>query len=655
MTPDPASAPGFGSASATAAPASPRRHPVDQVPAPGRLAVLSVQHVLAFYAGAVIVPLLIASGLGLTAEQTIHLINADLFTCGIATLIQSVGFWKIGVRLPIIQGVTTTAVSPIIAIGLAATGGEGGAEGLPMIYGSIIVAGLFTFLAAPYFAKILRFFSPVVIGTVLTTMGITLLGVSAGDITNQADGVPATRDVLYALGTLAIIVLVQRFFRGFLGTIAVLLGLVIGTAVALLLGDTSFSGVTEASAFGVTTPFYFGVPTFSLTAILSMIIVMLITMVETTGDVFAAGEIVGKRIRPRSISAALRADGASTLLGGILNSFPYTCFAQNIGLVRLTRVKSRWVVAGAGVLMIVLGVLPKAGAVVEAIPAPVLGGASLALFASVALVGIQTLSKVDLTDNRNSVIVGTSLGLAMLVSFKPDVAAVFPTWAQTFVSSGVSVGAITAIMLNLLFFHLGPQHGSNVATTAAGERIGIDDVNDMDREAFVATFASLFNGATWPLERAWESRPFADAPALRAALEDAVLTAGREEQDALVAAYPDMATLVTADEEEAGAISQDVGSFALENLSDGDVEEVRELSARYEERFGLPFVAFLGRTDSFRQIIEDGVRRLDHSREQERRVALTEVVEIAGDRFGIMVADANPVGTAWARKFDSLQ
>src|SRR5690606_29416836 len=126
-----------------------------------------VQHVLAFYAGAVIVPLLIASGLGLTPEQTIHLINADLFTCGIATLIQSVGFWKVGVRLPIIQGVTTTAVSPIIAIGLAATGGEGGAEGLPMIYGSIIVAGLFTFLVAPYFAKILRFFPPVVIGTVL--------------------------------------------------------------------------------------------------------------------------------------------------------------------------------------------------------------------------------------------------------------------------------------------------------------------------------------------------------------------------------------------------------------------------------------------------------------------------------------------------------
>src|SRR5699024_2385228 len=167
------------------------------------------------------------------------------------------------------------------------------------------------------------------------------------------------------------------------------------------------------------------------------------------------------------------------------------------------------------------------------LPSPVLGGASLALFASVALVGIQTLSKVDLTDNRNSVIVGTSLGLAMLVSFKPDIAGVFPAWAQVFVSSGVTVGAITAIVLNLVFFHIGRQSGAHVATTADGERIGIAEVDEMDRETFVATFGSLFNGATWPLERAWEARPFADAASLRAAIEEAVLTAERSEQDAL--------------------------------------------------------------------------------------------------------------------------
>ena len=250
---------------------------------------------------------------------------------------------------------------------------------------------------------------------------------------------------------------------------------------------------------------------------------------------------------------------------------------------------------------------------------------------------------------------GTSLGLAMLVSFKPDIAGVFPAWAQVFVSSGVTVGAITAIVLNVLFFHIGGQQGSKVTTTAAGERIGISEVNDMARETFVSTFGSLFNGATWPLEQAWESRPFADAPALRAAIEDEVLSADRAEQDSLVASYPDMATLVTADEEQAGVISQDVGSFALENLSDEDILAVRDLSARYSEKFDMPFVAFLGRTDTFAKAIADGVRRLDHSLEHERRVALTEVAEIAGDRFVIMMADANPIGSAWIRKFESLQ
>lgn len=183
-----------------------------------------------------------------------------------------------------------------------------------------------------------------------------------------------------------------------------------------------------------------------------MIIVMIITMVETTGDVFATGEIVNKRITKNDISAALRADGVSTLLGGLMNSFPYTCFAQNVGLVRITRVQSRWVAAGAGAIMIVLGILPKAGAIVNMIPAPVLGGASLAMFANVAWVGLQTIAKSDMRDNRHAVIVTTALGLAMLVTFKPTIALVFPAWAQIFFSSGMTIGAITAIALNLLFF-----------------------------------------------------------------------------------------------------------------------------------------------------------------------------------------------------------
>src|SRR5689334_455171 len=198
------------------------KHPVDAVPPPGRLLVYGIQHVLAFYAGAVIVPILLASAIGLSERELIHLINADLFTCGIASIIQSVGFWKVGVRLPLLQGVTFTAVSPMIAIGLAAGGGT---QGLLVIYGSVIVAGLVTFFIAPYFARLLRFFPPVVTGSVITIIGLALLPVAAGDAVGGAGPTAdptSAKNMAYALGTLGLIVLIQRVFKGFMATIAVL-------------------------------------------------------------------------------------------------------------------------------------------------------------------------------------------------------------------------------------------------------------------------------------------------------------------------------------------------------------------------------------------------------------------------------------------------
>lgn len=633
--------------------ASQPKHPVDIVPPAPKLAALGLQHVLAFYAGAVIVPLLIASSLNLDAETTIHLINADLLTCGIATIIQSMGIGKhIGVRLPIVQGVTTTAVSPIIAIGLGATDGEGGVASLPTIYGAIIVAGLFTFFAAPVFGKVLRFFPPVVTGSVLLVMGTSLLAVSANDFVNYAEGVPATRDLLYGFGTLAVIILVQRFSSGFVGTLAVLIGLVLGTGVALALGDASFSEVSSSPALGITTPFYFGMPQFDLVAIFSLIIVMIITMVETTGDVFATGEIVKKRIRRDDVVRAIRADGVSTLVGGVMNSFPYTCFAQNVGLVRLTNVKSRWVAVAAAGFMIVLGLLPKAGAVVAAIPSPVLGGASLALFANVAWVGLQTIAKSDLSDGRNSVIVTSALGLAMLVTFKPEVATAFPEWAQTFVSSGMSIGAITAILLNLLFFHTGSA--SAQVSRADGKGVSLNELNEASREEFTAALRPLFNNETWPLELAWQSRPFSDVNELRAAIQVAVLTADAERRDALIHDYPAMDELLLASADEAANISADRGSLGLSELDDVQTERITELSAAYRERFGMPFVAYLDTNDTVDRVIDAGVRRLANSDAQEYRIALSEIVEIANDRFDILLADANPVRSSWDRKFTEV-
>src|SRR5436190_10389351 len=274
--------------------------PWDEVlPAP-KLLVYGFQHVLAFYAGAVVVPILLASAIKLTPEQLAYLINADLFTCGIASIIQSVGFWNIGVRLPLLQGVTFTAVTPMISIGMAQ---GGGVPGLRAIYGSVIVGGVFAFLLAPFFAKIIRFFPPIVTGTVITVIGVTLLSVAALDFGGGAATQftnPPTFGALKYLGlagfTLFTILFLYRFFRGFVSTIAVLLGLVLGTTAGWLFDFTDFSRVGAAKAFGVTTPFHFGTPTFKVAAIVSMIIVMLITAVETTGDVFACGEIVEKPV-----------------------------------------------------------------------------------------------------------------------------------------------------------------------------------------------------------------------------------------------------------------------------------------------------------------------------------------------------------------------
>lgn len=637
-------------------------HPVDQVPSFGKLSVLGIQHVLAFYAGAVVVPLVIASGLGLDNETLIHLINADLFTCGIASIIQSAGLGpKIGVRLPLIQGVTFTAVSPLIAIGIAATpAGADPKTGLATMYGSIIAAGLATFFVAPFFAKLLRFFPPVVTGTLLTVMGITLISVSAGDIVSwgtyaaegQDAGALTLRGLAYAFGTLVIIVAIQRIFKGFMSTISVLVGLVVMTAIAFALGDANFSDIGQSAWVGVTTPFFFGIPKFNIAAIISMLIVMAVTMVETTGDVFATGEVVGKRITPKHVANALRADGLSTLLGGVFNSFPYTCFAQNVGLVRLTRVKSRWVVTAAGIIMIILGILPKAGAVVASIPGPVIGGASLAMFANVAVVGIQTLSKVDMRDHRNAVIVSTSIGLAMLVTLKPDLASLMPSWLQIIFGSGVTIGALIAFILNLLFFHVGKQDGPDVAIVD-GRPVDLDQVNAMDRETFVEAFKSMYDGDVWPVERAWEQRPFTDATELRKAFEDEVLGASADEQEALISAYVDIADLASNQDANEQAHA-DTAALALGEFNDAELKELQAASAAYREKFNRPLVVCVTNLADREQLIASAWKRVESSQAREARFALGEVIDIADERFNILVADANPIRTAWGRNFDQV-
>ncbi|MET9431740.1 nucleobase:cation symporter-2 family protein [Streptomyces sp. NPDC003036] len=428
-------------------------HPVDELLPLPQLTLYGFQHILAFYAAAVIVPVLLGNALGLSDEQLVHLINADLLTCGIATIIQALGVWKIGARLPLVQGVTFTAVSPMVAIGI---GAGGGTAGLLVVYGAVITAGIATFLCAPFFGRLVKYFPPVVIGTILTIIGITLIPVGLQNAAGGSHliGDPAYgsgENLAYALGTLLLILVVVRLGKPILSSLAVLIGLIVGTAVAWMLGDAHFDEVADAAWFGVTTPFHYGMPQFELLPIVAMVVVMLITMVETTGDVYAIGEIARKKVDSDTVTRALRADGMSTMLGGIFNSFPYVAFAENIGLVRMSRVVSRFVVVAAGVFMILLGLLPKAGSLVAAIPHPVLGGAAISMFGMVAAVGIQILAKVDLREERNAIILAVSLGAAMLPTTVKPFFERMPDDVRAVLDSGITLGGLTAIVLNLFF------------------------------------------------------------------------------------------------------------------------------------------------------------------------------------------------------------
>ncbi|MFD7553643.1 MULTISPECIES: nucleobase:cation symporter-2 family protein [unclassified Streptomyces] len=446
-------------------------HPVDELLPVPRLALYGFQHLLAFYAAAVIVPVLVGNALGLSHQELVHLINADLLTCGIATIIQALGVWKVGARLPLVQGVTFTAVSPMIAIG---TGAGGGTAGLLVVYGAVITAGIATFAFAPVFSKLVKYFPPIVIGTILTIIGITLIPVALQDAAGGAHliGTPAygaPKNLAYALGTLLFILSMVRIGKPFLSSLAVLLGLVCGTAVAWAFGDVDFSAVGESDWFGVTTPFHYGMPRFELLPIVAMLVVMLITMVETTGDVYAIGEITDKEVDADTVARALRADGAATVLGGVLNSFPYVAFAENIGIVRMSKVMSRYVVVAAGLFMVVLGLLPKAGSLVASIPHPVLGGAAISMFGIVAAVGVQILGKVDLREERNTLILAVSLGAALLPTTVAPFFDRMPDDVRAVLDSGITLGALTAIALNLLF---------NVFTSRSTMEIDWDDIGE---------------------------------------------------------------------------------------------------------------------------------------------------------------------------------
>ena len=470
-------------------------HPVDETLPLGRLTALGLQHVLVMYAGAVAVPLIVGRALNLPPEQVALLISADLFVCGLVTLIQAWGATQwFGIKLPVMMGVTFAAVAPMVSMAQA-TGGHAGAG---LIFGAVIGAGVVSILIAPMMSRMLRFFPPVVTGTIIAVIGISLMrvginwifgnpvGPTAPSVPNPehlkwlaeaqaaagAPGsslapvpkgfaiVPTIPNPKYADLTgvgisgivLLTILLIARFGKGFWANISVLLGIAAGGVITAAMGLMDFHKVGKAQWFDIVLPFQIAMPVFDPILILTMTLVMIVVMIESTGMFLALGEMTDKEISQEDLKRGLRTDGLGTLIGGIFNTFPYTSFSQNVGLVAVTGVKSRWVCVAGGVILIILGVLPKMAALVESLPTVVLGGAGLVMFGMVAATGIRILSKVDFQHNRNNaMIVAVSIGVGMIPLVAPNFRQWMPHSIHPLIESGILLSSLTAVLLNLFF------------------------------------------------------------------------------------------------------------------------------------------------------------------------------------------------------------
>lgn len=469
-------------------------HPVDERLPTGRLAALGLQHVLVMYAGAVAVPLIVGRALKLSPEQVAMLISADLFCCGLVTLIQALGATQwFGIRLPVMMGVTFAAVAPMVAMAQA----HPGVAGAGLIFGAIIGAGVVSILIAPLVSRLLRFFPPVVTGTIIAVIGISLMRVGINWIFGNPFGptapqvvkpehaqwlaqvnqlaqnggpvpaVPAglalvgsTPNPLYAQPAhiaiaglvLVAILLIAKYAKGFVANISVLLGIVIGAVVATALGLMNFDKVAKAGWFDLVLPFEIATPVFDPVLILTMSLVMVVVMIESTGMFLALGDMTGKKVDTPALTAGLRTDGLGTLIGGIFNTFPYTSFSQNVGLVGVTGVRSRFVCVAGGVILMVLGLLPKMAALVESLPTFVLGGAGLVMFGMVAATGIRILGSVDFARNRNNLfIVAVSIGIGMVPLIAPNFRQWMPHAIHPLIESGILLASISAVALNLFF------------------------------------------------------------------------------------------------------------------------------------------------------------------------------------------------------------
>jgi uracil-xanthine permease len=446
---------------ATMTSAVPHVHPVDEILPPQQLFLLGLQHVLVMAASPITAVFLVGKALNLPSALTINLISATFLMCGLGTLLQSFGPFKFGARLPFVM---VPGGAPIVIFLTIAQQTD-----IQTACGAVILTALFYFAFLPVFARCVIYFPKLVIGTMLLLVAVNLVKVYGAIITGTA-GAPdfaAPANVLLALSTVGFTLVFARLFTGITGQLSVLFGLLVGTIAATLSGSMNFDGVLPGPIVSLPELFPFGVPRFDPLAAVPLIVFSVISMAEATGQTVAIADVVGKEIVPRvDVPKTIRGDALISLLGGCFGTSLIITSGENIGIVRATGVRSRYVTATSGLILIVMALFAPLGRLVNAIPGAVVGGTAIIVFCIIAVMGIDMLRKVDLREHGNLFTLAAALAFGLLPILVPGVYSKFPAGVQMIMGNGLAAGTVVAVLLNILFHHVSPKFGFGHSTPA---------------------------------------------------------------------------------------------------------------------------------------------------------------------------------------------
>lgn len=407
--------------------------------------IIGFQHVLTMCPGTIAVPLILASALNLSAEETAFLVSANFLTSGVAILIQVLGIGKwVGSKYPIILGSSFAPLSPMIIIGEK--------YGMAALFGSIIASGIAIFLLSFFMDKILKLFPPVVVGTFVTLIGISLAPTAIRDLAGGegAENFGDISNLILGLAVLLTIILIEKYAKGIWRSMSLLLGIIAGTVVGSFLHMVDFAPIAEAKVFQPILPFHFGIPEFKVGPIVMMTIFCIINMIQCIGVFSVVDEIIGTETDNKTKERGIRGQAVAQIFTGAFNSVPSTMFNENVSLIDLTKVKSRSVIVTAGMMAILAGIFPKIAAIITAVPKCVLGGATLALFGVITASGISILSKLDFGADNNFKIIGTSVAIGVGATFAPEIFVNMPETLSMVMSNGLFMVSASAIILNLL-------------------------------------------------------------------------------------------------------------------------------------------------------------------------------------------------------------